>query len=231
MRISGSRCAATGEAEAGVHARAVALDRRVDEVADSARSRRWRRTDVSMSDRFMPMIDAVEIDVLAAREVGVKAGRDLDQRADPSVRDVGAERRTQKLREDLEQCRLARAVVPDDPERVAALHLERHIAKRPEIVPSRARSPAAHRAESAARRPAPDRAGCRAARRGGISSRRRPSGSRRRSSRSSHVLGEERLQPPEHHAPSRSRRHRAHGGVHELPRLPPTRGPRPSPPP
>ena len=67
-----------------------------------------------ISRRFMPRIGAVQVDVLAAGELAVEAGPDLEQAADPAA-DLGAPLgRRRDPREDLEQRRLAGAVLPDD---------------------------------------------------------------------------------------------------------------------
>src|SRR5665647_2831713 len=57
----------------------------------------------------------------------------VDQRADAAVCDIAAERGAQKLGQNLEQRRLAGAVVADDAECVPLLHLEGDFPQRPEI--------------------------------------------------------------------------------------------------
>ena len=77
--MSGSRCAAIEKPEAHVHARRVALHRRVDEVADAG----------ELDDAFELVGDlpaphaedrAAQIDVLAAGQLGMEARPDFDQR-------------------------------------------------------------------------------------------------------------------------------------------------------
>ena len=77
---------------------------------------------------------AVEIDVLAAGQFGVKAGAHLQQRTDAPLDlhlPLGG---CGDAREDLEQRALARAVAPDDAHDLAALHLEVDVAQRPDRV-------------------------------------------------------------------------------------------------
>ena len=79
-----------GEAEAHVHARRVGLDRRVDEVLQLG----------ELDDLVEALLDlllreaehdAVDEDVLAAGDLGVEAGAQLDQRRDAAVdRDAAA---------------------------------------------------------------------------------------------------------------------------------------------
>ena len=108
------------ERESHVHAARVALDRGVEEALDLG-----ERDDLveSALDLGAPHAEdrAVEVDVLAAGELGVKAGADLEQRADtaretarPSVGSVIRD-------EDLQQRALAGAVAADDADHLAFL--------------------------------------------------------------------------------------------------------------
>ena len=76
---------------------------------------------------------AVEVDVLAAGQLGVEAGAHLQQAGDPAV-DLGAAAgRLGDAREDLEQRDLARAVAADDADDLALLDLEGDVLERPEV--------------------------------------------------------------------------------------------------
>ena len=76
---------------------------------------------------------AVQVDVLATGELLVEAGPDLEQAADAPA-DLGAPLgRERDPREDLEQRRLAGAVPSDHAQDLALGHLERHVAKRPDL--------------------------------------------------------------------------------------------------
>ena len=74
-----------GEPEPHVHAGRVGLDRRVDELAAARRTRRSRRSARWISRFGEAEHDAVDEDVLAAGDLGVEAGAELDQRGDAAV--------------------------------------------------------------------------------------------------------------------------------------------------
>src|SRR3954471_21089037 len=121
------------EAKARVHARGVALDRRVDEFGHAG----------EFDDRVELAADlgaghahhrALQVDVLPAGQVGMKAGGHFDQRADaPGDRDLAAGR-AQDAGQQLEQRRLAGAVGADDADRLAGLDVERDVAQRPQFL-------------------------------------------------------------------------------------------------
>src|SRR5262249_3611957 len=73
-------------------------------------------------------------DILAPRQLGVKAGADLQQACHPAPDDDAAGARVGDAREDLEERRLAGAVAADDAHHLAALDLERHVLQRPELL-------------------------------------------------------------------------------------------------
>ena len=75
-----------GEAEADVHARGVVADRVVDEVFDTGEGNDVVELAVDLPGGE-PEDRPVEVDVLAAREVGVEAGADLEQGADAALDD------------------------------------------------------------------------------------------------------------------------------------------------
>ena len=98
-----------GEPEARVHAARIALDRRVDEIADP------RELDdlVELAgDLGLPHAHdrALQEDVLAAGEIGMEAGGDFNQRADAAADFDVAFGRPQDVREQLERRGLAGAV-------------------------------------------------------------------------------------------------------------------------
>ena len=76
---------------------------------------------------------ALQVDVLASGQVGMEAGGHLDERADAAPESRTAARRPQNAGQQLQGRGLAGAVRADDAERLAALHLERHVAHRPEL--------------------------------------------------------------------------------------------------
>ena len=106
------------EAEAGVHAGRIALDLGVDELADAGELDDL----VELARDFgalHPHDGALQEHVLAAGQVGMKAGGDLDQRAGPSAYLAVPDRRLQNAGQQLEDGGLAGAVRTDDAERLA----------------------------------------------------------------------------------------------------------------
>src|SRR5262249_5513463 len=77
---------------------------------------------------------AVEVDVLAAGELGVEAGADLEQARHTAFDRDATLGRFGDARQDLEQCRFAGAVAADDAHHLAALHLEAHVLESPEFL-------------------------------------------------------------------------------------------------
>ena len=77
-----------------------------------------------------PVDGAVEEDVLAAAEVGVEAGAELEQRADPAADLDAARRRLDDPGDQAQQRRLAGAVAADEPDGLARLDRERDVVER-----------------------------------------------------------------------------------------------------
>ena len=77
---------------------------------------------------------AVEEDVLAAGQLAVEAGADLEQRADAAVDPGRARGRLDDARQQLQKRALAGAVQADDADVLAAADLERRVPQRPELV-------------------------------------------------------------------------------------------------
>jgi hypothetical protein len=120
------------ESEPDLHPARVALDRRVEELLDAG----------ELDDRVELALDlgaahaqdrAVQVDVLAAGQLRVEAGADLEQRADPPAQLGAALRRLGDPREQLQERALAGAVRADQAEHLALLHLERDVAERPDV--------------------------------------------------------------------------------------------------
>ena len=76
----------------------------------------------------------VQVDVLAAAEVRVEAGAELEQRADAAVDLHGARRRLDDPGEHPQQRRLARAVAADQADGLAGRDLGRDVAQRPDVL-------------------------------------------------------------------------------------------------
>ena len=106
------------EGEPHVHPARVALHRRVDELLDA------RELDDLVELRcdlapLHPEDRAVQVDVLAAGQLRVEAGPDLEQAADAAADRGAALGRRRDPREDLEQRRLAGAVPADEADDLA----------------------------------------------------------------------------------------------------------------
>ena len=80
-----------------------------------------------------PVDRRVQVHVLDARELRVESGADLDQRPDPAADLKLAGRGREDPRDQLQQRRLARAVGPDDAERLSGPDVEVDVAEGPQF--------------------------------------------------------------------------------------------------
>ncbi len=123
------------EPEPDQHARRVELHLVVDEVLELR-----ERDDVVERGVGLPARQAeergVEVDVLAPGELGVEPGAELEQRREAAALADRPRGRPQDPRDALQERRLARAVVPDQPERRPLAHVELDVAERPEVLGS-----------------------------------------------------------------------------------------------
>ena len=103
------------EAEARVEAGRVALHRRVDQPLDVGEADDGVELAIDLLARQAEQAGA-EVDVLAAGQLGMKAGAELDQRHDVAGDAHRAARRPGHARDQLQQRRLAGAVAADDAE-------------------------------------------------------------------------------------------------------------------
>ena len=124
-RMSASTFVAT-EKPSRMYAGRVRPDRQVDELPELA----------ELDDVVQPCVDvrlaepvdrAAEIDVLAAREVGMEARAELEQRADSPVDGEPPARGAEHAGDHPEQRRLSRAVPAHEPDRSARLNPERDV--------------------------------------------------------------------------------------------------------
>ena len=118
-----------GEGQPNVHATRVALDYRIDELVD------LREIDdfVELPRHFLafhPQNRPVEEDVLAAGQLGMKAGANFQQRPEAAANLCMARARSGHPREDLQQGALASAVAPDDSNDLTPRDVERNIPER-----------------------------------------------------------------------------------------------------
>ena len=121
------------EREPDVHPARVALHRRVDEPLDLGEGHDLVELRLDLSPPHSED-GAVQVDVVAARELRMEAGADLEERADSALDPRLAGRRRRDAGEDLEQRRLPGAVVADDAHRVAAFDLEGRVAQSPDLL-------------------------------------------------------------------------------------------------
>ena len=119
--------------EPHVHARGVALDRRIEELLDLREGDDLVELPPDLRPRHAED-RTIEEDVLAARQLRVKARAHLEQ-ARHAAADLDAPgARLGNPREDLQQRRLAGAIAPDDADHLATLDLEVDILERPELL-------------------------------------------------------------------------------------------------
>src|SRR5215207_2767470 len=120
-----------GEPEAHVLAGAVVLDLVVDEGLELGEGDDV--VEVAMGLAAAQAEDGrVQVDVLAAGQLAVEAGPQLQQRGDPAPDLDRAGGRGQDARQHLEQCRLARAVGTDQPDGLAGADLQTDVLEGPE---------------------------------------------------------------------------------------------------
>src|SRR5262249_4836964 len=108
------------EAKPHVHPGRVRLDRHVGELLELRELDDLREVLVDVATA-QPMYRRAQVDVLYAGELGMEAGANLDKRADATADFDGAAAGREDPRNELQQRGLARAVLADDPERLAGL--------------------------------------------------------------------------------------------------------------
>ena len=128
------------EAKPHLHARRVVLDGRVDEALDFREGHDLIELALNLPPRH-PHDGAVEEDVLAARQVRMETGADLDERAEPPIGHERAGGGHGHAGEHLQERALARPVSPDQPQRVPPLQREADVTQRPELLARRHLSP------------------------------------------------------------------------------------------
>ena len=119
------------ERQPHVHAGRVRLHRPVEERAELGELQDRRQPLLHLGGRE-PEDGGVERGVVAAGELGMEAGAELEDRGDRAVRLERAAGRPRDAAEKLEQRALAGAVLADDADRLAALDFERDVLQRRE---------------------------------------------------------------------------------------------------
>ena len=121
-----------GEAEADEHPGRVVLHRRVDELLEAGKRDDVVEAQLDLALR-QPEDGTVQEHVLAAGELHVEAGPELEQGRDPTVHRGPALLGPEDAGHALQQGALARPVRADDAERLARRHLELDALERPEL--------------------------------------------------------------------------------------------------
>ena len=106
--------------------RSIACSSSAKATISSKRSRIWRPLE--------PVDGAVQEDVLAAAEVGVEAGAELEQRADPAADGDAPGRRLDDPGDQPQQRRLAGAVAADEADGLTGLDRERDVVERLDVL-------------------------------------------------------------------------------------------------
>src|SRR5262249_34342913 len=120
-----------GEGQPDVHAGGIALDGRVEEFLDLGEGDDLVELAVDLGLAHAED-GAVHVDVLAARELGVEAGADLQEGGEAAAEPRRAGGGLDDAAEDLQEGRLAGAVAADDADDLAPGDLEGDILQRPE---------------------------------------------------------------------------------------------------
>ena len=121
-----------GECEPHIHAGAIPLHRRVDELLDAGELDDL----VELGADFgfgHPENGAVQKDVLAPAQLGMEPGADLEERCDATADSYLAACGLGDAAENFQQGALASSITTDNSHNLAGLDIERHIAQGPEI--------------------------------------------------------------------------------------------------
>src|SRR5262249_47294824 len=117
------------ESEPRIEPRRIPLHRRVDQPLDFGELHDRVELAIDLPAREAEEAGA-EIDVLAARELRVKTGAQLDERHDMAADPYAAARRPGDPRDELQQGGLPGAISADDAQAGAARNFERHLTQR-----------------------------------------------------------------------------------------------------
>ena len=120
-----------GKGQPHIHAAGISFDRRIDELSDFGELHDPVELLGHLGARHAED-GAVEINVLAAGQLAVETGADLEQTGQLSAQTELSARRCCDLADHFEQGRFARAVATDDSDYLALIDRKRDVAKSPE---------------------------------------------------------------------------------------------------
>ena len=126
LEVRGNR-----EREAEIHAAGISLHRRINKTCDAGEFDDLVETALDVAP-VHAKDGAVQEDVFAPRQLGMKARPDFEQCAEAAVHGRFTGRRQRDAGKHLEQRALAGAVAADDAERLSMRNVERDVAQRPE---------------------------------------------------------------------------------------------------
>ena len=120
------------ECESHVHSRRVAFHRRVDELFDFGEGHDLVELPSDLDARHAEDC-AVQKDVLATRELGMKSNTDFQQARNAAIQVRRSLGRLGDPADDFQQRALARSVAADHADHFTVVQIERHVAKSPEL--------------------------------------------------------------------------------------------------
>ena len=120
-----------GKGQAKLHPTRVALDGGIDETLNFGEGHDFIELSIDLGP-FHPEDGAVQVDVLAAGQLGMEACSDLEKGAHPAVDASFALGRLGDARQDLQERALPGAVLPDDPQHISLVDVEIDVAQRPD---------------------------------------------------------------------------------------------------
>ena len=125
-----------GECQPQIHTTRIPFDGGVDEPLDTGKGNHVVEAARNLCS-LHAQNGAIQKDVLAPRQLRMKARANFEQAAHPAANLRAAFGRLRDAREDLQERALTGAVVADHPEHLAGGHLQRHVAQCPDRVVDR----------------------------------------------------------------------------------------------
>src|SRR5262249_20098394 len=127
-----------GEGQPNVHPSRIVLHRRVDEFLDAGKGDDLIETTSHLGGLHTEQ-DSTEVHVVAARQLVMKTGANLEERTNSPMELGMPLRRLDDARENLEQCALAGAVSADNADDLASFDVEADVVERPDRLTSTSR--------------------------------------------------------------------------------------------